>query len=134
MRYLGIDLGTKRIGLSISDLTGIIASPLQTILRDENTIQNLKEIISEYKITDIVLGLPKNMNNSLGESAISALDFEKQLKELNINVHLQDERRTTIIANNFMLESNMSRKNRKTKIDEAAASIILQTYLDRKGR
>lgn len=134
MRYLGIDLGTRRIGLSISDLTGIIASPLQTILRDDNTISNLKKIIEEYKITDIVLGLPKNMNNSLGESALSALEFEKELKELDINVHLQDERRTTIIANNFMLESNMSRKNRKTKIDEAAASIILQTYLDRKGR
>lgn len=134
MRYLGIDLGTKRVGIAISDLTGIIASPLVTLILDDNIIGNIEKIIKENKITDIVLGLPKNMNNSLGESANNAIEFSKKLESFNVNVHLQDERRTTILASNYMIDSNMSRKNRKTKIDEMAASIILQSYLDRKGK
>lgn len=133
MRYLGIDLGTKRVGLSMSDLTNLIASPFATILFDES-FDKIKELVSEYKITDIVIGVPKNMNNSIGESAENALKYADKLKTLGIDVHLQDERRTTILASNFMIDSNASRKTRKAKIDEAAASIILQTFLDKKGR
>lgn len=133
MRYLGVDLGTKRVGLSMSDLTNLIASPFATVPFDES-FDKIKEIVSEYKITDLVIGVPKNMNNSIGESAENALKYAEDLKTLGISVHLQDERRTTILAGNFMIDSNASRKTRKTKIDEAAASIILQTYLDRKGR
>lgn len=137
MRYLGLDLGTKTLGISMSDKTGIIASNFKTLRFDEkdydSTIEPLKEIINEYDIKCIVLGLPKNMNNSLGFRSEETLDYKKLLeKNINIDVVLQDERLTTMEANNYMLEADISRKKRKEKKDELAASIILQSYLDRK--
>ena len=137
MRYLGLDLGTKTLGISMSDKTGTIASSFKTIRFEEKdydaTIEPLKEIISEYDIGCIVLGLPKNMNNSLGFRSEETIEYKKLLEEtLNIEVVLQDERLTTIEANNYMLEADISRKKRKEKKDSLAANIILQSYLDRK--
>jgi putative Holliday junction resolvase len=137
MKYLGLDLGTRTLGLSISDLTHTIASTYKTIRYEENDyeflLNELKKIIEEEKIGKLVLGLPKNMNNTIGESAERCLNFKKLLEEnLNIEVEMQDERLTTVEAHNYMIEANMSRKKRKQKIDSLAANIILQTYLDRK--
>jgi len=137
MKYLGLDLGTRTLGLSISDLTHTIASTYKTIRYEENDynflLQELKKIIEQEKIEKLVLGLPKNMNNTIGESAERCLNFKKLLEDnLKIQVEMQDERLTTIEATNYMIEANMSRKKRKQKIDSLAANIILQTYLDRK--
>ena len=137
MKYLGLDLGTRSLGLSISDLTHTIASTYKTIRYEENDydylLQELKKIIEQEKIERLVLGLPKNMNNTIGESAERCLNFKKLLEDnLNIQVEMQDERLTTVEAHNYMIEANMSRKKRKQKIDSLAANIILQTYLDRK--
>ena len=138
-RYLGLDLGTRTLGLSLSDITGTIATTLKTIRFEEKDydilLPILKELVEEYHVTGIVLGLPKNMNNTLGPRAEETMLFQKKLESyLNMKVELQDERLTTIEATNYMLEADLSRKKRKKKIDSLAANIILQTYLDkRKG-
>ncbi len=137
MKYLGLDLGTRTLGISISDLTHTIASTYGTIRYEEGNydylISELSRIVEEEKIERIVLGLPKNMNNTLGESAIRCIDFGKMIEErLNVLVVMQDERLTTVEATNYMLEANVSRKKRKKKIDSLAANIILQSFLDRK--
>ena len=138
MRYLGLDLGTKTLGISISDETKTIASTLTTIKFEdsEKLYGELEEIIRTYNIEKIVLGFPKNMNNSIGERAESTIEFKEKLESiLNIEVILQDERLSTVAANNYMLEADMSRKKRKDNVDKIAANIILQTYLDiEKGR
>jgi len=136
LKYLGLDLGTRTLGVSMSDLTHTIASTYCTIRYDEGDydylISELCKIVENEKIEKIVLGLPKNMNNTLGESAIRCIDFGKMIEEkLNVMVVLQDERLTTVEATNYMLEANVSRKKRKKKIDSLAANIILQSYLDK---
>jgi len=136
MRYLGLDLGTRTLGISISDTTMTIASALKTIRFEENDydslILELENIISEYNISKIVLGFPKNMNNTIGERCETTVEFQKKLIEhFKIEVVLQDERLTTVQATNYMLEADISRKKRKKKVDALAANIILQTYLDR---
>ena len=136
-RFLGLDLGTKTLGISVSDLTNTIATSLCIIRFDSedynSTKDELRKIIDEYKITDIVLGLPKNMNNSIGFRGEATLEYKRLLEEwFKINVIMQDERLTTVEATNYMLEANVSRKKRKKKIDSLAANIILQSYLDRK--
>ena len=136
MRYLGLDLGTRTLGISISDTTKTIASTLKTIRFNdsdyESLIPELGNIIKEYDITKIVLGFPKNMNNTMGERCETTIQFQKLLIEkFNIEVVMQDERLTTVEATNYMLEADISRKKRKKKIDSLAANIILQTYLDR---
>lgn len=137
MKYLGLDLGTKTLGIAISDLTHTIATSYKTIRYEENDyeylLKELEKIIKDENINKIILGLPKNMNNTLGESALRCLEFKEKInKELNIEVIMQDERLTTVEATNYMLEANLSRKKRKQKIDSLAANIILQSYLDRK--
>lgn len=137
-RYLGLDLGTKTLGIAVSDLTNTIASSLYTIRFDEkdylSTLDELQNIIDEYKITDIVLGLPKNMNNSIGFRGEETLEYKKILEDrFNLNVIMQDERLTTVEATKYMVEANVTRKKRKNKIDSLEANIILQSYLDRKG-
>ncbi|MBQ9071579.1 MAG: Holliday junction resolvase RuvX [Bacilli bacterium] len=136
MRYLGLDLGTRTLGISVSDTTKTIATALKTIRFSENDydslIEPLKNIIEEYNIEKIVLGLPKNMNNTMGERCITTIEFQKKLIDIfNIEVVLQDERLTTVEATNYMLQADISRKKRKKSIDSLAANIILQTYLDR---
>lgn len=138
MRYLGLDLGSKTLGVSISDLTNTVASLYTTIrFKEEDyeyAIKELEPIITENKITDIVLGLPKNMNNTLSTRALICLEFKEKLeKTFNINVIMEDERLTSVISNNILIDANMSRKERKTKVDGMAAILILQSYLDRKN-
>lgn len=136
MKYLGLDLGTRTLGISKSDITGTIATTYKTIRFSDSKyielIPELKKIIEEEKIDKIVLGLPKNMNNTIGERGNTTIKFKDLVeKELNIEVILQDERLSTVEATNYMLEADISRKKRKEKIDSLAANIILQTYLDK---
>lgn len=140
MRYLGLDLGTKTLGVAISDATKTIATSLQTIRFNEldydTAIKELKVLLKDFNVEKIVLGFPKNMNNTVGESGERTLKFKEKLEiEFRIPVIMQDERLSTVEATNYMLEANASRKMRKVKIDSVAANIILQTYLDKeKGR
>lgn len=129
MRYLGIDYGTVRMGTAISDQTGTIARPYQ-LLDSNNVIDQIKDIILHEQIDAIVLGLPKNMNNTIGESGNNALALKQSLESLSIPVFLQDERRTTHEAESLLISGNVRRKDRKQKIDNMAATIILQTFLD----
>lgn len=137
MRYLGLDLGTKTIGVALSDVTHTISSPFKIIRFEEgefnSALPEIKDLVNEYSVEKIVLGFPKNMNNTIGESGQRALNFKDFLEEnLKIEVIMQDERLSTVEANNYMLEADVSRKKRKKKIDGLAANIILQTYLDKK--
>ena len=140
MRYLGFDLGTRTLGISISDETKTIASILTTIRFNdseyESIIPEIKKIIEEHNVEKIVLGLPKNMNNTMGDRAETTIKFKELVeKELNIPVVLQDERLTTVAAHNYMLAADVSRKKRKERVDRLSANIILQAYLDiEKGR
>lgn len=140
MRYLGLDLGTKTLGISISDITKTIANPYRTIKFDEGNyeslIPQLKNIIENEEIEKIVLGFPKNMSNTIGKRAEETIRFKNMLEDtFRLEVILQDERLTTVEATNYMLQADVSRKKRKEKIDTLAANIILQTYLDKmKGR
>ena len=136
MRYLGIDLGSKTVGLAISDTTLTIASSLKTIFfKDEDslsTIDEIKNIIKEYDIQKIILGLPKNMNNTLGERAEITTKYKRILEEnTNIPVIFFDERLTSVISNSILIEADISRKKRKKKVDSIAAQIILQDYLNK---
>ena len=136
---MGLDLGTRTLGISLSDTTHTIATLYDTIrFNDSNydeLIHQLKKIISENDVSKIILGLPKNMNNTIGPRALVTMEFMEKLKnELQIEVILQDERLTTVEATNYMLEADMSRKKRKQKIDSLAANIILQTYLDKEKK
>ena len=136
MRYLGIDLGSKTVGLAMSDPTNTIASSYKTIFFEnedyESTIKEIKDIVEEYNIKKIVLGLPKNMNNTLGERAIITTKYKKLLEDnLNIEVDFYDERLTSVISNSLLIEADMSRKKRKKKVDKIAAKIILQDYLNK---
>lgn len=138
MRYLGLDLGSKTLGISISDTTNTIASVYTTLRFSEDnnldTLDELKKIIKDNNITALVLGLPKNMNNTLGPRALITLEYKEKLEqELNIEVILYDERLTSVISNNVLIDADISRKKRKKKVDGMAAVIILQGYLDRRN-
>lgn len=137
MRYLGLDLGTKTLGVSVSDRLNMIASPLTTIRfpeeEYESAFQELDVIVKEKDITDFVLGLPKNMNNSLGYAADRSMKFKELLEShYHLPVHLQDERLTTTQAEHILLQSDKSRKQRKKVIDNVASSLILEAYLKQK--
>ena len=138
MRYLGLDLGSRTLGVSLSDVTGTIASSYTVIRHNENykgLISEVEKIVIEKNIEQIVLGLPKNMNNTLGEKAKLSYKFKEMLEEkLNIPVHLIDERLTTKQATDLLISNDTSRKKRKKVVDSMAAAIILQTYLDTKER
>ena len=136
MRCLGLDLGSKTLGISISDLTNCIASVYTTLyFKDENydsLLEPLKEIIEKESIDTLVLGLPKNMNNSLGPRALITLEFKEKLENtFHLNVIMEDERLTSVISNNVLIDANVRREKRKKKVDGIAAVIILQGYLDR---
>lgn len=138
MRYLGLDLGTKTLGLAISDELGLIATSYKILRHDEDydsLIPLLKVEIEEKNIKELVLGLPKNMNNTIGERGEIALQFKEKLeKEIGLPVHMEDERLTTRQAENILISNNTSRKKRKKVIDSMAATIILKSYLDRRER
>ena len=139
MRCLGLDLGTKTLGLAMSDKSNMIASPYKVLRWDgenyEMLFAELDSIIKDNNITDLALGLPKNMNNTLGFAAERSLKFKEALESrYNLEVKMIDERLSTVEATNYLLEADMSRKKRKKVIDGVAASIILDTYLKMKGK
>lgn len=134
MRILGLDLGSKTIGVAISDPFGWTAQGITTIRRTkkENDILEIEKICNEYKVEEIVIGLPKNMNGSIGESGNRAIEFSEVVKEkLNIKITMWDERLTTVAAHKAMIEADLSREKRKKIVDKIAAIYILQGYLDR---
>ena len=136
MRYLGLDLGSKTLGIAISDKTLTIASVLKTINFNtddyDSLIEPLKEIIKENEITKIILGYPLNMNGTIGERAEITIEFKKKLENaFQLEVILQDERLTSVISNQVLIDANLSRKKRKKKVDGMAASLILQSYLNK---
>ena len=134
MRYIGIDYGTKLMGISISDETNIVASGLCVIKYSEikEVVQKIKEIITEYKISKIVLGFPLNMDGSLSKRCEEVLAFKDLLQnEIKIQVELIDERLTSVISNNILISNNTRRNKRKKVVDKVAATIILQSFLDR---
>ena len=137
MRYLGLDLGTKSLGLALSDRSGIIASFYENITyKDENKLLDyLDGIIQKEHIEKLVLGLPKNMNNSLGFRVDETLLFKKKLEDrFHLEVILEDERLTTVVAERMLIDANVSREKRKKVKDGLSAVIILQSYLDRKDK
>ena len=131
MSILGLDLGAKTLGVAISH-TNIIANPYKTIRYDnyDSLLNEVLNIINKEHVEKIVLGLPKNMNNTSGEAALRSISFKEKLSKLvDIPIILVDERLSTIEAENILLTNDMSRKKRKSVIDSAAAMIILDTYL-----
>lgn len=136
MRTLGMDLGTKTLGLALSDKLGIIANPYKTLRYNDidELVSEVTTLIDELKVEDLVLGYPKNMNNTLGEAVERTLTFKEKLEaSVNKTVNLVDERLSTVEAERALIGADMSRKNRKEVIDSVAASIILDTYLKRIG-
>ena len=138
MRYLGLDLGTKTLGVALSDPLGLIASNLTVLRHNEEydkLIPQVEQIVKEKQVEAIVLGFPKNMNNTIGERAEITLKFKEILEQaLQIPVYMQDERLTTRQAENLLIKNDTSRKKRKKVIDKVAATIILQSYLERQGK
>ncbi|MDP5272807.1 Holliday junction resolvase RuvX [Chengkuizengella axinellae] len=135
MRKVGLDYGDKTIGVAVSDEMGWTAQGVEVIRRKskKDDISRLREIVKEYEVTEVVLGLPKNMDGSIGDRGQLSIQFGELLKEkLALPVHLWDERLTTVSAERTLLEANMSRKKRKQVIDKMAAVFILQSYLDAK--
>ena len=132
MRCLGMDLGTKTLGLALSDKMGLIASPYQTLRfqNHEELLEKIKKIVEEKEIGTFVLGYPKNMNNSLGFAVERTMQFKQVLENVfDIPIVLIDERLSTTEAENRLIETDMKRMKRKEVIDSYAAAIILDTYL-----
>ena len=137
MRYLGLDLGKKKLGVAISDSLGIIASFYDNIKisSEEEMLEEVKKIIAKEKIDKVVIGLPKNMDNSLGFRAEETEEFKKKLEKVfSGEIILEDERLTTKLAEDVLIKADMSRKKRKKVIDGVSAVVILQSYLDRKEK
>ena len=136
MRILGLDFGSKTVGVAVSDGLLLTAQGVETIERkDENklrkTCARIEELIAEYEITEIVLGLPKNMNNTEGERVEKTKAFGEMLeRRTGLPVHYWDERLTTVAAEQILMESGVRRENIKAVIDKVAAGLILQGYLD----
>ena len=133
MRLMCLDVGTKRIGIAVSDLLMITAQGVETLKRTsaQNDIKRYKELISEYGVDKIIVGLPKNMNGTLGPMAESIMEYSEMLKSsLGLPVELYDERLSTKLATDTLIKGNVSRKNRKKYVDMIAAGYILQSYMD----
>lgn len=138
MKYLGLDLGSRTLGIATSDATGLIASSYGVIRHHEEyprLIQEVSRLVDELHIDAVVLGFPKNMNNSIGPKGELSLKFKKELeKVLDIPVYLQDERLSTKSATDMLIFADVSRKSRKKVVDSVAATIILQTFLDKERK
>jgi putative Holliday junction resolvase len=133
MRILAIDHGTKRMGIAVSDPSATVATPLEYIPAEpfRNFLVRLKELISEREIDLILVGMPRNMDGSYGPAAAKVKEFVAVLKEtIPMPIKTWDERLTSAQANRFLLQADVSRKDRKEKVDKAAAAILLQSYLD----
>lgn len=140
MRIMGLDFGSKTVGVAISDPLLITAQGIEIIRRkDENklrqTLARIEELIQEYEVKEIVLGLPKNMNDTEGPRAVLTMEFKEKLeRRTGLPVHTWDERLTTAAADKTMIEAGVRRENRKNYVDKIAAVLILQGYLDYIGR
>ena len=136
MRILGLDYGSKTVGVAVSDPLGFTAQGVEIIRRkSENkmrqTLARIEELIAQYQVEEIVLGLPKNMNNTLGDRAEKSLELKETLeRRTGLPVVMWDERLTTVSANRVLMETGVRRENRKEHVDEIAAVFILQGYLD----
>ena len=139
MRAIGLDFGSKTVGVAISDPLGVTAQGIEIIRRtSENkrrkTLARIVELIKEYGVDTIGLGVPKNMNNTLGDRAEKSLEFKGMLeRRTGLPVVMWDERLTTVEANRTLIEGNIRRENRKQYVDQLAAVLILQGYLDSEG-
>ena len=136
MRILGLDYGSKTMGVAVSGPLGFTAQGVEIIRRkSENkmrqTLARIEELIAQYQVEEIVLGLPKNMNNTLGDRAEKSLELKETLeRRTGLPVVMWDERLTTVSANRVLMETGVRRENRKEHVDEIAAVFILQGYLD----
>ena len=139
MRIIGLDYGTKTVGVAVSDSLGITAQAVETITRKEEnklrqTLARIEALIDEYNVEEVVVGLPKNMNNTIGERAEACRDFADKLeRRTGLPVIMWDERLTTVSADNVLKECGVRRENRKAVVDKIAAVFILQGYLDYKS-
>ncbi|MCR4851201.1 MAG: Holliday junction resolvase RuvX [Lachnospiraceae bacterium] len=139
MRIMGLDYGSKTVGVAVSDPMLITAQGVEIIRRkDENklrqTLARIEELITEYEVGEIVVGFPKNMNNTVGDRAELSLEFKDKLeRRTGLPVFMWDERLSTVEADKVMMESGVRRENRKDYVDKIAATIILQGYLDRRS-
>ena len=137
MRLMGLDYGSKTVGVAVSDPLGLTAQGVETVWRKQEnklrqTMARIEELISEYQVERIVLGYPKNMNNTVGERAVKSLEFNEKLeKRTGLPVVMWDERLTTAEAERTLMETGVRRENRKQFLDQMAAVLILQGYLDR---
>lgn len=136
---MGLDVGSKTVGVAISDALGWTAQGIETIRIDESAgqfgIPRIRQLISEYSVSEFVVGYPKNMNNSIGPRAEASEKYAELLeKKFKLPVTLWDERLTTMAAERTLIDADVSRKKRKTVIDKLAAVMILQGYLDLKNR
>ena len=136
MRYIGLDLGEKTLGVALSDKMGIVASFYKNIRyeNEDELILEIQKIINENDVQEIVLGYPKNMNNTLGKRALITENFKRKLEAFGFAVHLEDERLTTKVAEAVLVNADLSRKKRKKYVDGISAVIILQSFLDRKEK
>jgi putative Holliday junction resolvase len=140
MRTIGLDVGSKTVGVAVSDLFGWTAQGVEIIKIDEAKgefgFERLGELIKEHQVNKVVIGLPKNMNNTIGPRAEASYAYGKKVEELfNLPIEYQDERLTTVQAEKMLInEGNVSRQKRKKVIDKLAAVMILQNYLDRNGK
>lgn len=136
MRVMGLDVGDKTIGVAISDLMGWTAQGLEVIKRtnDKKDLKRLEEIIQTHQVESIVVGLPKNMNGTVGPQGEKVQKFTRKIENtLHLPVELWDERLTTVAAEKLLIGADVSRGKRKKVIDKMAAALILQGYLDRKS-
>ena len=139
MRVMGLDYGSKTIGVAISDPLGLTAQGIEIIRREEEnklrkSLRRIEELIKEYQVEEIVLGFPKNMNNTIGERAEKSLQLKETLeRRCKLPVIMWDERLTTVEANRTLMESKERRENRSKYVDMIAAVFILQGYLDSKA-
>lgn len=138
MRIMGLDVGEKNIGVAVSDPLGLTAQGLEVIPRDQQggkLLERLNKLVREYQVERIVVGLPRNMNGSLGKQGLKVLDFARWLESaLGLPVETWDERLSTLGAEKILLAADVSRARRKKVIDKLAAAVILQGYLDYRNK
>lgn len=133
MKLLGLDYGDRRIGVAVSDVFGWTAQGIEVVQRrdDASHMQRIAELAKLHEVEEVVVGLPKNMNGTIGPRGELCIEFAESLRELlDLPVHLWDERLTTVSAERTLLEADVSRKKRKQVVDKIAAGLILQNYLD----
>ena len=133
MRLIGLDYGSVTCGVAVSDETNTIATPIETIKYKslDELINKIKEFMIKYNTNKIVLGNPINLDGSISTRSEKTFELKKELENYGAIVYLEDERLTTVIVNNMLIEGNVKRQNRKKVVDKLAASVILQTFLDR---